>query len=242
MLKPEWIEDVRAFLQHAGALEQEMTAAADSVRAESEKGIDQNLITARSRILGILKYLHQEFAIPAGDRPLGEKERLILLVSFVQGARYVEAMIAEGQYLKSCAVLRQDYEFLTRTRELRFGTANADMRPNVRNAPEGSQRFYGQLSKVVHPQTPTLLMNFLNTWEDSSGDVVISHLPHWIAQLSNYLYLIHAWLAFEFAGEAILLFGELPAGNQEALARAAFELNRSAWGLEKAGLVFTDAE
>ena len=120
MLKPEWIEDVRAFLQHAGALEQEMTAAANSVRAESEKGIDQDLIAARSRLLGTLKYLHQEFAIPAGDRPLGEKERLILLVSFVQGARYVEAMIAEGQYLKSCAVLRQDYEFLTRTRELRL--------------------------------------------------------------------------------------------------------------------------
>lgn len=241
-LRPEWIIELPVFLQLADSLRQEIEVAASSVRTQASTAINQNLVQAQRHLLAIFKHLNNAFSAPLGERPQGDKERLLILVSFVQGAGYVEELIAEGQYIKSCSALRQDYEFITRIRELRKGVAQTGARPNmpnIRNAPEGSQRFYGQLSKIVHPVQPALLLNFLQSWDGPAKELVVSHLPHLVPQLASHLYLIHVWLTFEFAREALFLFSDMYGKDTDALERATFELNRAIWSLEAAGLTFT---
>ncbi len=240
-IKPEWITDLSFFGRLADEFEAEMNAAGDTVRAQSARSINQQLILGRQQLLAILKHLYGSFDALPKDQSQDAKERLILLVSFVQGTGHVEELIAEGQYIKACPALRQDYEFLTRLRELREGTARAGERLNVRNAPEGSQRFYGQLSGIVHPTRPALLLNFLQSWDQGDEEVVINHVPRFIAGLAAHLYLILVWLTFEFSREALVLYADL-CGRDDALDRAAFELRRAIWTLQAAGLRFTGPE
>ncbi len=236
-MRSEWINDVTEFLERAGNFKAQLDEASELVLAEAIREVDKDLMAAKLRLIGTLHFLNETFKDPPRNPKVAEKERLILLVSFAQGAGHVEELIGEGQYIKACAVIRQDFEFLTRMCELRKGTARIGKRPEIRNAPEGSQRFYGQLSKIAHPETPALLLNFIQTWEDAQKAQVISHIPRFVSGLANYLFMIHAWLAFEFAREGVFLYAEM-FGRQDAIDRAAFEVTRASWSLETAGLVF----
>lgn len=238
-IKADWICDLPNFLKLADELHAEMNAAGSTVSTSTINSIDRQMVHAQNHLLAILKHLHKSsFTTATTDSSEKEKERLLLLVSFVQGVGDVEDLIAEGQYIKACPALRQDYEFLTRVRELREGTARAGERPNVSNAPEGSQRFYGQLSKIVHPVHPAMLLNFLQSWEDKSSSIGVTHLPHFVRPLASHLYTIHVWLTFEFTREALLLSADV-CGKSEALDRATFELGRAIGALEAAGFTFT---
>ncbi len=236
-IKADWIGDLPNFLMLADELHGEMNASGATTRTSTIYNIDRQMMHARRHLLAILKYLHNSFTPATTDVSENEKERILLLVSFVQGVDHVESLITEGQYIKACPAIRQDYEFLTRVRELRKGIAKTAETPNVKNAPEGSQRFYGQLSKIVHPVHPAMLLNFLQSWEDESNSIVVIYLPHFVEPLASHLYMIHIWLTFEFTREAILLYADV-CGQNEALNRAIFELERTISTLEAIGITF----
>lgn len=237
-IKAEWIGDLPNFLMLADELHGEMNAYGATTRTSTTYNTDRQMMHARRHLLAILKYLHNSFTSATTDVSENEKERILLLVSFVQGVGHVESLITEGQYIKACPAIRQDYEFLTRVLELREGTAKTGDRPNIRNAPEGSQRFYGQLSKIVHPVHPAILLNFLQNWEDESNSIVVTHLPHFVRPLASHLYKIHVWLTFEFTREAVLLYADM-CGKNEAYDRAIFEIGRAINTLEATGITFT---
>ena len=148
-------------------------------------------------------------------------------------------LITEGQYIqKACPAIRQDYEFLTRVLELREGTAKTGDRPNIRNAPEGSQRFYGQLSKIVHAVHPAILLNFLQNWEDES-QLNYGNTSSTLRQTTCLPPIQDSRLAdlFEFTRSDSTL--RRLVWPNEALDRATFELGRTISTFEATGITFT---
>ena len=133
-IKADWISDLPNFLMLADELHGEMNASGATTRTSTTYNTDRQMMHARRHLLAILKYLHNSFTPATTDVSENEKERILLLVSFVQGVGHVESLITEGQYIKACPAIRQDYEFLTRVLELREGTAKTGDRPNIRNA------------------------------------------------------------------------------------------------------------
>lgn len=230
------VPDDSRFLTFADQLQSEITDAADKIRSETKGNLDTDLIEARRRSKGILKYLETSFP-HHGDRSESENLRLLLIIALVQGIDSVEELIATGQYVKACPTIRQDYESVTRIRELRQRTGMIGTTPNVRNAPEGSQRFYGQLSKITHAQDPSLLLNFLRSWEREQQSVVVSHVPHFVQPLAAYLFYIHVWLVFEVTREALLLFADMY-GHGSTLDQAVIEFDKVITLLEKTGVTF----
>jgi hypothetical protein len=236
-IKSDWINDLLNFLMLADELHVEINASGATTRTSTIYNSDWQMVQAKRHLLAILKHLHKSYTPTTASSSESNKERILLLVSFVQGLGHVETLIAEGQYIKACPAIRQDYEFLTRVLELRKGIAKTGVIPNVKNAPEGSQRFYGQLSKIVHPQDPKIFLNFLKNWEGESNSIEVSHLPHFVKPIASHLYMIHVWLIFEFTREAILLYSDV-CGQNETLARAVFELERAIPILQSVGIKF----
>ena len=83
--------------------------------------------------------------------------KMLLIVTYFQGCGFTERLIAEGQYAKAAAALKQDIEILTRIQEIDAGAAQSGRTPQMRYAPEGSPRLYGELNKVAHPSNEPLL-------------------------------------------------------------------------------------
>src|SRR5262249_18356787 len=127
--------------------------------------------------------------------------RLLLICLYVQGAGFTERLISEGQYVKAAAVLKQDFEFLARIREFAKGTAKYGKVPNAKSAPEGSQRFYGELNDVAHPSKANLLKTLVSDYV--AGDVNgVSPIPGFKRETARALYELHIFLSFEIAREA----------------------------------------
>ena len=135
-------------------------------------------------------------------------DRLILIASFFQGVGVTETLISEGQYAKAAAVLKQDLEILTRIHETLQGVAKPGGTPNVKYAPTGAGRLYGQLNNVAHPSTPELLAAFLGRLDE--GDVCgVSYEPVFAEETALSLYELHVWLIFEMCRELLRLMHDL---------------------------------
>ncbi|NET73634.1 MAG: hypothetical protein F6K62_22645 [Sphaerospermopsis sp. SIO1G2] len=110
--------------------------------------------------------------------------------------------------MKASAVLKQDYEILTRINEIKAGVAKSGSTPNVKHAPKGSQKFYGDLNDVAHPSNLHLLENLLNQLHE--GEVhSISAIPVFNEHVIRQLYELHVWLILHIAREAIILAREM---------------------------------
>ena len=238
--KPSWITDIEAFLQFGRDFHRELQQVGDAIGAETSKAIDGNLSNGRKLLVSVLRHLQINHTFqPTVQSDIG-KEGLILLVAFSQGLDIVSDLIIRGYYIKACAAMRQDYEFMTRLAEVRAGLVRPGQKSNMKNAPAGNQIFYGQLSKIVHPRTPALLLNFIEQWEDEGSGLAISHLPRSIPGLVDHLYRIHVWIVFEVTREALLLFASLYGSELHEYPRSEFEFNRAIWNLEAAGFTFDD--
>ena len=121
------------------------------------------------------------------------------LAAFVQGADWTEALILEAQYIKAAAALKQDFELLTRIREVEAERAAPDRTPNVRHAPLGSQRFYGLLNAIAHPSNldnMLALLSYTSTPHLSIG-------PIFRDQVSKDMYSLHIWLCLQMSLESL---------------------------------------
>ena len=225
-----------SFDELAEELQSEMRGAAETIRSQTSSSLDTHLIEARRCSMSVLKYLESSFS-HSGDRSESQNLRLLLIIAFVQGCDSVEELIVSGQYVKACPAIRQDYETITRLLELREGKGTSGTNPNIRNAPKGSQRFYGQLSQVTHPKDPARLLNFLRSWERDATGLVVSHVPHFVKPLAAYLFYIHVWLLFELTREALLLYTEMY-GHGPSLDRAVLQFDKVFSALEAAGMTF----
>ena len=163
-------------------------------------------------------------------------DRLVLITSFAQGFPVTETLISEGQYIRAAAILKQDYEIVARLSEVRAGKAKRGIQPNVKHAPTGSQRFYGELNAVAHPANEHILVDLLARLD--RGDINgLSPIPEFNRDIARSLYELHVFTLLEIVREALQLYAEMYPNELEAVVPA-LELFRTAVGfVEKVGFV-----
>jgi hypothetical protein len=145
-----------------------------------------------------------------GQPGLGSKstgDRISLIATFIQGANCTKYLIVNGYHSKAAAALKQDFELLTRVREIQEGAAKAGRTPNVRHAPTGSQRIYGGLNDLAHPSNEGLILRHLRQL-NPNGVFGINPLPTFIERTVDVHYWIHVWLTFEFSRESVKLLAD----------------------------------
>jgi hypothetical protein len=128
--------------------------------------------------------------------------KITLIATYFQGCGFTERLIAEGQYVKAAAALKQDLEILTRIREIDAGTAKAGKTPHMRHAPDGSARIYGDLNKVAHPSNETLMHQHLErvTTEGIRG---VSPFPIFRESTLQNEFKLHCWLCYSFCHASV---------------------------------------
>lgn len=179
-----------------------------AIRERSKAKYKQEWLDARLQLLAISAHLlNRKDGVP-GKTSAQISERLTLIMVFLQGIYATEALITEGQYIKATAALKQDLEILARIEEVKHNVAKQGRVPNVKFAPKGSQRFYGQLNDVAHPSNLELLQSLLGSRHD--GEVHgVSYIPTFVEETALALYELHVWLLFEAVREHLLLFIEM---------------------------------
>jgi hypothetical protein len=141
----------------------------------------------------------------AGQKGSGTPEmgkKILLIATYFQGCGFTERLIAEGQYAKAAAALKQDLEILTRIREIDSGSAQTGRTPQMRHAPEGSARFYGELNKIAHPANEALIHRHLEQ-VTTNGIRGVSPFPVFRESTTRNEFMLHCWLCYSMCHASV---------------------------------------
>jgi hypothetical protein len=133
--------------------------------------------------------------------------KILLIATYFQGCETTERLIAEGQHAKAAAALKQDFEILTRICEIDAGAARQGETPQMRHAPRGSARIYGELNKVAHPSNELLLHRHL---EQVATDGIrgVSPIPIFRENTALNEFKLHCWLCYSMCHASVLVLLE----------------------------------
>ena len=200
--------ELERFLKGSIALEASIYKKGTEIREKSKKEYGTDLLDARLIFLSILSYIISCKSGVPGKTNESISERLLLIVTFIQGTYFTEALISEGQYVKAASALKQDFEIMTRIKEVRAGMSKYGKVPNIKNAPNGSRHFYGELNDLSHISKANILESVI--LRNISGNINgVSPLPVFNAHIAKKLYELHVFLCFEMAREALILFEDM---------------------------------
>lgn len=196
------------FLRGGVDLESRILEAGTRVREESKVAYGDALLDGRLAMMSVLNAL-LKLGPTAGLQPGAEKsEALGLIAAFSQGTYATETLISEGQYVKAAAALKQDLEMLARLGEIREGAQHKGTKhvPNVKFAPTGAGRIYGDLNAVAHVARPDLINLLLERQLVCDDHAAIGPLPAFVGEAAIELYTVHVWLLSEVCRELLRLF------------------------------------
>jgi len=201
-------EAIEKLLAESCNFEGSLVQRGSEIREKSKLGYEQQWLDSRMMLIGCLNHMVSFRSGVPGKTNESISHRLILITSFIQGIAYTESLISEGQYIKAAACLKQDYEIITRISEIQKGVAKEKVTPNVKHAPPGTQRFYGELNDISHPSNINILLGLVSSLED--GEIKgVSPLPKYRDDVSLGLYQLHVWTLFEILRETVKLKMEL---------------------------------
>lgn len=227
------------FLANGIWLEEQIVGAGYAAREKAKNGYKQELLDARLMLLAVAgKLLRAKNGVP-GATDADRSHRVLLILAFFQGVHPTECAISEAQYIKAAALLKQDYESLVRVREVKAGKAKIGQTPQVKHAPDGSQRFYGQLNAVAHPSDPAAIEQLLELNQKGTATGP-SFVPRYIETTANNLYELHVWLILEMTRELLLLFAEFYGMDDPAVGQALMEYLFPVELVKKAGFAVAD--
>ena len=226
-------EEADAYLMKGIQLEGLVEHSGNEVREKSKNAYGSDRPDARLAFTAVLAdVLTRKEGIP-GDTNPSRSHRLTLIATFMQGMNFTERLISEGYYAKAAAVLKQDYEIMTRIAEEKKGVAKRGVTPNVKFAPPGSQRLYGELNDVAHPSQPEILGKLLGEYSSGAAQAV-GVCPVFRGEVATNLYDCHVFVLGEIAREAIILYEEMY-NDKEGLQDAVKWFVTAMGFLEKAG-------
>jgi hypothetical protein len=163
----------------------------------------------------------------AGQKGSGTPEmgkKILLITTYFQGCGFTEHLIFEGQYAKAAAALKQDFEILTRIREIDAGAAHVGKTPQMRHAPKGSPKFYGELNNVAHPSNE-FLMHLNLEQVTTEGVRGVSPFPIFRESTVHNEFMLHCWLCYSICHASVQIlienYGEDDAFVQDCMNRFA---------------------
>jgi len=200
--------EIQKYAEKGYNLESLIIKKQELIRKITGKYLDSNLINSRIVISSILyDVVKIKEGIPGNSTPKSE-QILHLISTYIQGFGITENLIFAGQYTKAAALIKQEYEILARINEIKKEKAKIGETPNVKFAPKGSQKIYGELNKISHPSNPNKIADLLNHYKNGIINAV-SFSPKFDKYYSTELYKSHLYIAFEITKESILLLIEL---------------------------------
>lgn len=201
-------DKVEKFLRMGIEIEASVLENGNKIKEESKKAYGSELLDARLTFLSILSYLINCKSGVPGTTNESISERLLLIITFIQGTFITEALISEGQYVKASSALKQDFEIMTRIKEIKASGSKYGKVPHIKNAPKGSQHFYGELNDLSHISKANILESVI--LKHISGNIRgISPIPSFNTDIARKLYELHIFLCFEIAREAVILFEDM---------------------------------
>jgi len=183
------------------------------VRERSKVAYGSARLDARMQLVAVAwRLMEIRNGVPGSTSPEIE-ERLALVTAFYQGVPVIESLISEGQYIKTAAAIKQDYEIVARLHEVR---ANPDREygktPQVRYAPEHSRRIYGQLNDMAHITRHDLIWEALA--KNESGEARgFDVFPRFLADTAVALYDVHLFTLFEVVRQHVMLLSDMYSKN-----------------------------
>jgi hypothetical protein len=201
-------KDIKTYEKKGYSLEAKIIKSQELIRHLTSKHLDSRLINARVLIASMIAELIEiREGIPGKTNEI-TGQILNLIATFIQGFGISENLIFEGQYSKVSAVLKQEYEILTRINELKENDAKEGKNPNVKYAPKGSQKIYGKLNDISHPSNSDIISELLRKYNYAKVNGV-SPLPIYDKHYSENLYKSHLFISYEILKELILLLNEI---------------------------------
>ncbi|WP_313403997.1 hypothetical protein [Aeromicrobium sp.] len=200
--------ELEQFLRGGIDLESRILEAGTRVREKSKVAFGEALLDGRLAMMSVLNVL-LKLGPTAGLQPgAGESEALGLIAAFSQGTFATETLISEGQYIKAAASLKQDLEMLARLGEIREDAQHKGTKhvPNVKFAPAGAGRIYGDLNAVAHVARPDLINLLLERKPLSDEHAAIGPIPAFVKEAAVELYTVHVWLLSEVCRELLRLY------------------------------------
>lgn len=186
---------------------------AQEIRNKSEKAYGNFLIEARLLMITALADLQIIRAGIPGKTNEKLGEILQLTTIFWQGQFCTEQMIAEGQYIKASAVIKQDIEIITRIAEIKKGIAKNGKTPNVKHAPSMLNLHYGDMNDIAHVSKSAWLDTLTSIDKGTFRAVSIQPIFH--EGISKNLYGIYLSIFYNILLEEIELFQQLYPDNTD---------------------------
>jgi len=208
-----FIDSVSSLLSGGIELEAKVLESGLSIREQSKQVYGADRLDARLTFMAVAQRLMGIRSGVAGRTSDEIEERLALIALVYQGAYAIENLISEGQYIKTAAAIKQDYEALARLVEIEIAPEARKVGdvPNVKYLPQEARRYYGELNDVAHITKHEILKSLLRPHlaGESFG---ISPIPVFHADVAVALYDLHLWLLSEALGHHmrlhITMYGE----------------------------------
>lgn len=201
-------KDIKTYEDKGCLLENKIIKSQEIIRQLTSVNLDPKLIKSRVLIASMISELLEIREGIPGNTNETTSQILHLTATFIQGFGVSENLLFEGQYSKVSAVLKQEYEILTRINELKENSAKEGKNPNVKYAPKGSQKIYGKLNDISHPSNPEIISELLRKYNYANVKGV-SPLPIYDKYYSENLYTSHLFISYEILKEMILLLNEI---------------------------------
>jgi len=198
-------DDISEFLKLAPDFEGKIKGIGLQIREKSKIEYGSDLIYARLNLMAIAHYLLGCKSMVPGSVDEDISNKLLLISIFYQGTNYIEDLISEGQYIKACAAIKQDYELLARINAINTGNDKPGKVPNITNLPEEVRPLYGDLNKIAHISKSEILDTIVHHSIDGEA-LGISPFCKFIPDLAKSLYELHLFTLVNIVREHINLF------------------------------------
>lgn len=209
-------DDISKFLKLAPDFEGRIKEIGLQIREKSKAEYGTDLLDARLNLMAIAHYLLGCKSMKPGDVDANSSNKLLLIAVFYQGTNYIEDLISEGQYIKACAAIKQDYELLARINAINNSIDRPGEVPNIKNLPSEVRPLYGDLNKIAHISESESLNSLM--YHSVKDDVVgISPFCNFIPEMAKALYELHLFTLVNIVREHIKLMESMYEDGKEII-------------------------
>ena len=199
---PEFIEETKRSLEYS------IHGAEDENIKKSLKAINNGLIHCNELCIAILSFLQKCKSGVVGNSSTEISNKLTLIVAYFQGIHHTEDHILRGQYIGASALMKKDFEIMTRLREIGEGKAKEGRNPNAKYAPQKIRFVYGQLNDIAHISKSHVLDYYL-VIENKQNQAGATSTPQFKKEECISFYSYHITISQVVISEAIGLHGKM---------------------------------
>jgi hypothetical protein len=235
--------EIVELFRHSYILEKTFAERSREIRVLSEQHIAEELFEIRRALVSALAFiLYCKSGIPGITSP-SIHQRLTLISTFSQGFIITESLILEGNYIKAAAILKQDFEGMTRLIALRESKkVKRGKLVSIQSVFRGKQgELYGDLNDIAHVSKDDVLVSLLDTI--LNNDVVgISPLPSFNAAISLQMYSSYLTILHNIVVEGILVFSEMYPASREEVTKASWAVVNARIMMESSNSFVSESE